>query len=79
MTKFTASTVKGSGYKLIREEGRPYYVIVKDNVQRPLSPQIGHLYKDASTGLYKVTIGLNTVTKEDFNAAKSYIKEQIAA
>lgn len=79
MTKFTASTVKGSGYKLIREEGRPYYVIVKDNVQHPLSPQIGHLYKDASTGLWNIKIGLSHVCRDDFNAAKSYIKEQIAA
>lgn len=79
MAKFAASIVKGSGFKLIRKEGEPHYAIVKDNVQRPLSPQIGHLYKDASTGQWNIKIGLNHVCRDDFNAAKSCIKEQIAA
>lgn len=77
MNKFPASTVKGAGFSLIREEGRHYYNIVRDNVQRPLSANLGHTYKDASTGQYKVVIGQATTVHADFNAVKRFVKEVV--
>lgn len=77
MTKFSAAKVKGHGYSLIREEGRPYYNIVKDDVKRPLSGYVGHLYKDGVNNAYKIVLGRNVTVAEDFNAAKAFIKSKL--
>ena len=77
--KFTASTIKGTGYVMNRAENQPFYTIAKT---APLiakqSANIGFAYKNAETGEYVISLGLDRVVKPDFNAAKAYIKERVA-
>lgn len=80
MSKFAASTVKGSGFVLNRAEGQPFYNIAHTRaLEGKQSPNVGFAYKNADSGEYAVTIGLNRSTHPDFNAVKGFLKEQLAA
>lgn len=80
MPKITASTIKGTGFIMTRAENQPFYAIAKT---APLvgkqSPNVGFAYKNAETGEYAVTLGLDRLVAADFNAAKALIKDRLAA
>lgn len=80
MSKFAASTVKGSGFVLNRAEGQPFYTIAKTApLEGKQSPNVGFVYKNADTGEYSVHLGLNRTVVADFNAVKGFVKESLAA
>lgn len=80
MTKFKASTVKGSGFNLVRNDGQPHYNIVKTgDLVGKQSPNLGFVYKDATTGKYSIRLGLKRNVVEDFNAVKTFLKGALAA
>lgn len=79
-TKIPASVVKGTGFVLTRAENQPFYTIARTgNVEGPVSPQLGFVYKNADSGEYTVSLGLERATVNDFNTVKSFIKSKIAA
>lgn len=75
-----ASIVKGLGFILNRAAGNPVYAIAKT---APLvgaqSANVGFAYKNAETGEYAITLGLDRTVHADFNAAKAHIKLALAA
>lgn len=80
MSKFAASTVKGNGFNLVRNDGQPYYSIVKTcALVGNQSPNIGFVYKDTVAENYSIRLGLKRFVVKDFIAAKAFIKASLAA